>query len=516
MTPTPKLAICLQVCPLDVFLGQRLVKLICSIEPAKRADIEFIVSARRDTNPVTVAAIATLAATRFANVRVIKGKRFGTGWPQGCNDLWQETMMRVSQMHDSGHIKSDGVLTFEADCLPLRPDWLNQLALEWAHAKGIGKLICGHAHCWPLEEDAEQAGKPGHINGNAIFHCSATDRLPALNGSDARVGWDCYHSKLLLTNGVDTPMIAQKYRIKSIQREQIEAIRKDGQIPALFHGIKGEGGLEAVEAMVADQSFFARKDSDRRGCIVKAHDGGGLFSLLNKVVSAARLYNGDVHVDWSERCLYGTPGQNAFNELFAPTQPPTGPFEIVQHYPEYSLTFRFAGALYGDNIASGWREQCNAIWQRFEVKPEIQKAADDFVKKIKGGFIGVMVRANVHGAEQPTKRNQELGEYGAEIIDALQGDEKIFVMTSDKETLAWFQAQSQFGNHVIFFPETKRVETRDSTELHTSGGCDIDDAKLCLTEILVMAQARAMIHPVSNMATAALYINPALQSIYIA
>lgn len=249
-----KLAICLQVCPNDVWLGLRLIKLICKIEPAKRNDVEFIVSARRDTNPPAVEEILTTARGRFASVKFIKGKRFGTGWPQGCNDLWQETMMRASMMYNAKQLESDGVLTFEADCLPLRPDWLDCLIAEWSATKARGKLICGHAH--PRSADDPT---PTHINGNAIFHVGVTAAYPALNGCDARSGWDAFHGALLLSIGRDTSMIFQKYRIKQTTLPEVMAIRKDEVVPALFHGIKKESGMDAVEAMIKDGSFYDPK-----------------------------------------------------------------------------------------------------------------------------------------------------------------------------------------------------------------------------------------------------------------
>lgn len=243
-----KLAICLQVCPKDVWLGLRLARLICSIEPTKRDDIEFIVAARRDTNGPAVEDILKAARGRFKNVQFIKSKRFGTGWPMGCNDLWQETMMRTSMMRESGKIESDGVLTFEADCLPLLPNWLDKLREEWFTTQATGKKVCGHAHGEP----------PTHINGNAIFHVAVTSQYPALTGCDARSGWDAFHGQLLLSIARDTPMIYQKYRIPQVTPEEVLAIRKQGLIPALFHGIKGETGLAAVEGMVKDGSFYDR------------------------------------------------------------------------------------------------------------------------------------------------------------------------------------------------------------------------------------------------------------------
>jgi hypothetical protein len=248
-----KLAICLQVCPLDVWTAQRLARLITSIEPGMRDDIECIVSARRGTNPQAANQLVEILRKTFSRVFVIKGKRFGTGWPNGCNDLWQETMMRISQMKAGKRIGATGVLTFEADCIPLRPDWLDFLASEWSRGREDGAHVVGHAHTFEGQDE------PQHINGNAIFSTIATETYPQLNGCSSTQGWDAYHGKLLLSIGRDTNAIFQKYRIKNITREEVEAIRKNDEIPAIFHGIKGTDGLAAVEGMVADKTFFNRQ-----------------------------------------------------------------------------------------------------------------------------------------------------------------------------------------------------------------------------------------------------------------
>lgn len=249
-SPKAKLAICLQVYDGDAQLGRRLTELICRIEPKKRSDIEFIVSARRGTNKFTVEDIRKEAATKFENVHVIQGKRFGAGWAMGCNDLWQETMMRVSSLYDTGKITSTGVLTFESDCIPLRPDWLNVLTEEWLEAENAQLEAVGHFHGDP----------PTHINGNAIFDARITIHHPELSGSDAQTGWDVHHGQLLMSIGMDTPYIYQLYRIKGITRDKIEELRKQGEIPSIFHGVKGTAGMEAIESMIDDGTFFTRTE----------------------------------------------------------------------------------------------------------------------------------------------------------------------------------------------------------------------------------------------------------------
>lgn len=246
------LMLMLQVCPLDVYKGQELTRLICDIEPTKRSDVEFGIAWRRDTNAFAVRELATIAKSKFAVVHAFPGKRRSTGHPLGCNDLWQESMDNVLRMTRSGSTKASGVLTFEADCIPLRPDWINVIKSEWIDAFMAGKLVMGHAHSKPSDTP------PTHINGNAVFASNILEKHSTLGDSNGRNGWDTHSGKLLLNIGQDTFAIAQKYRIEKITRPEIEAIRKHGFIPALFHGIKTPDSIKIVREMIADGTFNSR------------------------------------------------------------------------------------------------------------------------------------------------------------------------------------------------------------------------------------------------------------------
>lgn len=163
-------------------------------------------------------------------------------------------MMRVSTLYDTGKITATGVLTFESDCIPLRHDWIDLLAAEWADAEANGLQCVGHAHGEP---------EPTHINGNAIFHSKLTLKYPILEGSDSTIGWDVFHGQFLLSIGRDTNAIFQKYRMPNVSREEVEALRKGGVIPSIFHGVKGLTAIEAIEAMVTDGSFFKRAEKPK-------------------------------------------------------------------------------------------------------------------------------------------------------------------------------------------------------------------------------------------------------------
>jgi hypothetical protein len=125
-------------------------------------------------------------------------------------------------------------------------DWINVLKYEWAAARAEGKRVCGHAH------DHTGEGKPTHINGNGIFEIALIDEIP--KGVPNSCAWDVELAPKFLPIARDTFAICQWYRITAINETDLMAIRKKGQIPALFHGIKDDSGRKIIR-----QNFIYQK-----------------------------------------------------------------------------------------------------------------------------------------------------------------------------------------------------------------------------------------------------------------
>lgn len=252
----------LQCCPLDSAQAIELARLIADIEPRQRKDHTFCIAMRRDTPMEHVTEAARLLGQKFETVWVVRGERRGEGWPEGPNDLWAETMMRVSIANKTAPKRHTGVLTFEADCIPLRADWIDVLDGYWDGAERRGEDCAGHANGEP----------PDHINGNAIFRIGLLRRYPQLNGADRRKGWDHFHGELLLSRGEDIDGIVQEYNLREYDRTHISKVRKHGVVPALFHGTKGLEGIRIARAMLDDGTLAANAAGARGGWRKYAYD----------------------------------------------------------------------------------------------------------------------------------------------------------------------------------------------------------------------------------------------------
>lgn len=205
---------------------------------------------RRDT-PVDLVNQAVGHLGEKFRVQSFRARSYGVGHPYGSNLLWQSAMTEVKALaRDPKTFPYNGVLTFEADCVPLRKDWIKALTQEW-NDKVIG------AGEWS-EDDAEPEqkrfqGQPkfevmghkdnDHINGNMVLRTDFSSRYPNIPYT-TDCGWDFYppNRELFLRVGYDTDMILQNYRRMSIVRQEIPFLLKNGKVPALFHGVQGDVG----------------------------------------------------------------------------------------------------------------------------------------------------------------------------------------------------------------------------------------------------------------------------------
>lgn len=204
-------------------------KLISDLEPKKNSEIDFLFSCRFDSSHDyrTVDYVA-----RKFDVITHKGRRRGTGWPSGCNDLWFDTISRVYELCAAKKIpKYDAILTFEADCSPLRPGWVEALAADWLRASQRNIKIMGTVLQHPGE----------HINGNAFFSGNL-DFLRKIAqkiiGCSPTGGWDYLMAPLFKRAGwYDTSLMRSEWcRSLEFTAKEYQAQLEAGLV--FHHGLK--------------------------------------------------------------------------------------------------------------------------------------------------------------------------------------------------------------------------------------------------------------------------------------
>lgn len=218
-----------------------LARLIADNEPRKRFDVEFAISYRPDSDPVIVEEIAHVLRQKFQTVHVHKSLRTGTGWPHGCNDLWFDTMSWATELRQNKHTQCTGILTFESDNLPLKRDWIDILANEW---KEHHRDMLAVGNIWP---------EPTlHVNGNGMFSLRLQEKLGArMHGCAAHQPWDLHLAKWLLPKAKDTNELYQVYNGTIKDLYELAKVKKNGNRPALLHGLKGIKHLELSKRFMA-------------------------------------------------------------------------------------------------------------------------------------------------------------------------------------------------------------------------------------------------------------------------
>lgn len=230
--PFGKLALVLQFYPGDRDAAMRNAVRIADNEPEPRVDTEFVFAARFDTTPDP--RVVDYVRQKFPETSVFTSSRRETGWPAGPNALWADVMVNCANARflRSQWIDVKAVLTFEADCVPVQKDWINQLSAEWDVAARKGKFVVGCLMPPP------KFGPVGHINGNALFAPDLYQRIPAILGCSPVRGWDAVHAQAFQPHWYPTPLIQNYYRDREVSAEDIERVAPDGRKCVLLHGVK--------------------------------------------------------------------------------------------------------------------------------------------------------------------------------------------------------------------------------------------------------------------------------------
>lgn len=245
-----KMMLCLPYAPHEIPQARELVKLWVDMEPSFNPDVVLAMVSRFDIATDAIGQdIIDYAKTKF-NVILHRCKREGVGWPRGCNQLeigayeWFVESNR-GKIYDIPYI-----FLAEADTVPLRPTWVNEIMNEAYDNKA---MILG---AYFVKEDGH-----AHINGNCVIHRDFWKNCRHIWTISGYVGWDIAIGKKALEVGTPSRLIWQDYRLglpdnpwkgpdhlfaeKSFKTQSNPL---SGQIlkPAMIHGTKTMDGINAV------------------------------------------------------------------------------------------------------------------------------------------------------------------------------------------------------------------------------------------------------------------------------
>ena len=322
-------------------------------------------------------------------------------------------------------------------------------------------------------------------------------------------------------------------------------------------------------AVVGQRGSYLRETGKQT---ILAHDGG-FFSVFNAFLSHLvwDLRDPRCHLvlpDWDvERMMrflkvrsftsfcYGRPGDgNLWNKLFEPpyglpdelledeaflwegSRQPTAPFN---EHREPTLTYVNAYQLYTSRDFAAIRAQYHRVYRdHFQVRPHIAARLSEATNSFDGRFmIGAHVRHPSHLVEQPGHAMPRVDMYLERIRSLLRhrhlpeesSEWGIFLATDQDRVLARFQ--DEFGDHLTAFRGFRRTraeedqrfdalpateQAREGNQLQHLVAADSESwstamAEEVLLDALALSQCAAVLHVVSNVATAVAFMNPGVE-----
>lgn len=235
MTPPPdKILLALQFWEGDRDQAMKVARLIADLEVRHSEKADFLFVSRFDCSHDK----PTLDhVSRKFNVYTHISRRRETGWPGGCNGLFFGTMDYIYTVNVAKRFPIyKAILTFEADCVPLVPNWISEISREWDRAQPA-KMV-----------GAYQTNPAGHVNGNCLL--SGDIRFLKyltrdIAGCTPMGGWDYMLREEFRRQGwKDSKMFRSWWGYPTTPPETFEQLLRENVV--IFHGCKDSSVVEQV------------------------------------------------------------------------------------------------------------------------------------------------------------------------------------------------------------------------------------------------------------------------------
>jgi len=229
---------------LQYFAGDRdqteeLANLIADLERTRNHDADILLFRRGDCIELGAAVQAKLASKFDRVINQACRRSDAKGYPFGANQMYCDLMMLMAQIPPFS-TEYFAFINLEADCVPTRPGWIGELIAAFRAAERNGKGAVGHIHDNPVN----------HLNGVAVYAADFFKRVNSRQfmGANPQVAYDIYFANFVRPHAESTPLIHFNYRQETITADELFAPRKNGVVPALYHGVKDGSALYAVRA----------------------------------------------------------------------------------------------------------------------------------------------------------------------------------------------------------------------------------------------------------------------------
>jgi hypothetical protein len=257
--------------------------------------------------------------------------------------------------------------------------------------------------------------------------------------------------------------------------------------------------------------------------IFKPHNcGGGFFSQFNQTIQGLSHYYDTINqVEWNmhDTSAFCYNSGDIFKPLFEEynNNSPSHVTKTIEMFIDQNYTAHLVAEKYTCPEQKQWRNTFNKAYKKFikhtelvdntfnEVYENQFKAYKDVPK------VGILIRNNSLSTEQP-RLVSPTKELYINAINSLNLKEFVLVCAIDNnEDINFFNSKY----NTIYNKNTTRSSTAYHNEPHRVDCLNIKDAVNHYLEGFALSKCDYLIHPVSNVATAALYMNPDIKNLFV-
>ena len=255
--------------------------------------------------------------------------------------------------------------------------------------------------------------------------------------------------------------------------------------------------------------------------IVLEHSNAGFWSIFNKLMNYLIYYNTIRKIDFnvtyppnSRFTFYGN--ENYFSKVFEPYSVETEEHLLkinAVNYITYEATGSYANWLH---VSQGqWRQTYHEVFKKYiKIRPEILSELPAIPNELKK--ISLLIRHPALSHEQINGKMPTFNQYDSVIESLLRkyNNDCIFILATDLlEAEQHFK--SKYSNYRIIHPFSVKTSLHASEAQQTVYNGPNDLAKIAVQTVYLLSMGDDFIFPNSNMATAALYINPKMTAHYL-
>jgi hypothetical protein len=183
----------------DKVHAMALARLIADLQPTYRNDMKIMFCARFDTQHDD--ATVDYVSQKFPTEK-FTCKTQVTGWPGGCNKMVGDIFTHVAT-NCKARKTVDHIFFIEADGVPLRATWLDEINQEYLEGK---RMILG---AYSKRGD----GGLEHVNGNLVMSTNFWKACPDIMHPPAKHAWDNYFKGVLIACCTPSKLIWNDWRL---------------------------------------------------------------------------------------------------------------------------------------------------------------------------------------------------------------------------------------------------------------------------------------------------------------